>query len=150
MSDEHHYAGGHELEGLNAGGLLRIVVGLGLVTLLSATAVVQWFYRQREQLILERADEGSFMLHDHRKEMAQRLEGIDRTVTAVLEAPGSMGTAVPPPAGWVHPDDIATGGRPAAPGPAPVEPLPSAPEPVPTEPVPTEPAPAGEKESGSQ
>ena len=111
MSDQ-HFKGGHELEGLNTRLLFQLFVGLSLVTFLSAVAVVQWFYRQRNDLLWERAAEGSFLLKQHRSEVGGLLEDIDATKEAVLGDPKLL-TARKPPAGWVHPDDV-KGAAPAA------------------------------------
>lgn len=112
MSDEHHeHDGGHELEALDAGQLFRIIGGLSVVVLISIIAVVQWFHKQQEELRVTRSDYS--FLEEQRAREGEMLEGIDAVATQVAADPKLL-AAPAPPEGWVHPDDIKTGGKDAA------------------------------------
>lgn len=111
MSEEHHeHDGGHELEALDAGQLFRIIGGLAIVVLISIIAVVQWFHKQQEELRITRSD--YTFLQEHRAREAEMLEGIDAVAAKVGGDPKLL-AAPPAPEGWVHPDDVKTGGAPA-------------------------------------
>lgn len=153
MTDHNHdshgqHAGGHEVDQPPTRELFNIIWGLSALTLLSLATCVQLFNNQARDLTSERGKDGSFVLQQYRKDMETRTRGsgedtlTDATgkITArynyiplasarelILSKPEKLG-AFPPPAGWVHPDDIASGGQGAAP-PAP------APTPVPTPPT---------------
>lgn len=111
MSNDHghHDPGGHELEAINTKLLFRLMISLSIVTLLASMAVVQWFYSQRNELQLRNAAEGSFALKQYKEQMGKDLEGIDVVRRQIL-ADGKVLLAPPPPAGWVHPDDLLSGG----------------------------------------
>ncbi|MFV8753072.1 hypothetical protein ACNOYE_21195 [Nannocystaceae bacterium ST9] len=128
----HHDPGGHELEAVNTKLLFRLMISLSIVTLLASMAVVQWYYSQRSELQNRNATEGSFQLQGYKDQMAKDIEGIDVVRKQIL-ADGKVLLAPAPPAGWVHPDDLLSGGAPAAPA------EPAAPAPAPVAP-PTDPA----------
>lgn len=146
MSTEHehgHDEGGHELEAINTKLLFRLMISLSIVTLLASAAVVQWYYSQRAELERRNAVEGSFLLAKYKERMAADLQGIDVVRKQIL-ADGKVLQAPAPPPGWVHPDDLLSGGAAAAPAPAPM------PAPAPADPVidvqgqPAIPVPAGD------
>jgi hypothetical protein len=126
---EHHdhggHEGGHELEAINTKLLFRLMISLSIVTLLASMAVVQWYYSQRTELQHRLAVEGSPFLTEYKEKMAKDLEGIESVRRQIL-ADGKVLLAPPPPPGWVHPDDLLSGGAPAVAEPAP------APAPAPT------------------
>lgn len=165
MTDHNHdshgqHAGGHEVDQPPTRELFNIIWGLSALTLLSLATCVQLFNNQARDLTSERGKDGSFVLQQYRKDMETRTRGsgedtlTDATgkITArynyiplasarelILSKPEKLG-AFPPPAGWVHPDDIASGGQGAAPAPAPT-PVPTDGAAVPA--VPADGAPAG-------
>jgi hypothetical protein len=136
----HGHGGGHELDAPPTRELFNIVWGLGALTLLSLITCVQLFNDQARDLNAEHGKEGSALLAQYRKDMETRTRGqgedalTDATgkVVArysyiplasardlVLAKPEKLGAFAPPP-GWIHPDDVATGGqKAAAPMPAP-------------------------------
>jgi len=161
MSTEHHDQGGHELEAINTKLLFRLMISLSIVTLLASMAVVQWYYSQRSELVQRHAVEGSYLLAEYKEQMTKDLEGIDAARKQLLANTGLL-LPPPPPPGWVHPDDLLSGGAPAvaAPPTEPVAPVVVTPDPsivvtptidapvaVPVEgqPPPTEDKPAEEK-----
>lgn len=168
MSDHNNNAhgqhtGGHEVDSPPTRELFNIIWGLSALTLLSLVTCVQLFNNQARDLNTERGKDGSYVLQDYRKDQETRTRGSGQDSVAdatgkvvarynyiplasarelVLSKPEKLG-AFPPPAGWVHPDDIASGGQGGAP-PVP----PPVPTPAPTDgaavPVPADgqPAPA--------
>jgi hypothetical protein len=125
----HHDPGGHELEAINTKLLFRLLVSLSFVTFLAAVAVVQWFYSQRRELENQYAAEGSYLLTEYKTKMGADLEGIDRVAANLVGNPALL-QAPPPPAGWIHPDDLVGGGA-AAPAEEPKEEVPKREEPKP-------------------
>ncbi|WAS92232.1 hypothetical protein [Nannocystis punicea] len=140
----HGHGGGHELDAPPTRELFNIVWGLGALTLLSLITCVQLFNDQARDLNAERGKEGSALLAEYRKGMETRTRGQgEDTLTdatgkvvarysyiplasardLILAKPEKLGAFAPPP-GWIHPDDVATGGQKAA---APT-PTPAAPE----------------------
>jgi hypothetical protein len=113
MSDNHEHNGGHELENIDATSLLAQMIILFVVVLISVIAVAQWFYKQRDELVLERAKDGYAFAKEQRAIEDELLKGIDATTAAILKTPKKL-RAAKPPAGWIHPDDLASGGAPAA------------------------------------
>ncbi len=89
MSDAHHeHDGGHELENLDTGNLMKLVTALIVVVLISMGAVTQWFYKQRAELIAERNNaEGRFTMSHYHQKMDEQL-GCDRTYVAWRRCPG--------------------------------------------------------------
>lgn len=124
--DGHHDPGGHELEAINTKLLFRLMISLSIVTLLASAAVVQWYYSQRAELQERNAVEGSFMLTQYKEQMAKDIEGIDVVRRQIL-ADGKVLVAPAPPARWVHPDDLLSGGGAPAVDPG----VPSEPQPAP-------------------
>jgi len=104
-SHEHHGGGGHELEAVDAKSLTKILLSLSIVVVLAVFVVAQWFYKQRDQLILERGNEKTLILNKHRKEMRELTKAIHRT-KKVVEANPDLLKAGKAPAGWIHPDDV--------------------------------------------
>lgn len=138
----HGHGGGHELDAPPTRELFNIVWGLGALTLLSLITCVQLFNDQARDLNAERGKEGSALLADYRKGMEARTRGAGDDVLTdatgktvgrysyiplasardlILAKPEKLG-AFAPPAGWIHPDDVAAGGQKAA------APTPAAPE----------------------
>ncbi|MCY1065988.1 hypothetical protein OV090_14500 [Nannocystis sp. RBIL2] len=138
----HGHGGGHELDAPPTRELFNIVWGLGALTLLSLITCVQLFNDQARDLNAERGKEGSTLLADYRKGMETRTRGAGDDVLTdatgkvvgrysyiplasardlILAKPEKLG-AFAPPSGWIHPDDVATGGQKAA------APTPAAPE----------------------
>ena len=83
MSDAHDthgehggHDGGHELENMNAGALFKLLIGLGLVVIVSCVAVLQWVYAQQRDLAQEHADQGSFRLDEYHAEMDEAKAGL--------------------------------------------------------------------------
>ncbi len=134
MSDHgHHDPGGHELEAINTKLLFRLLFSLTFITFLACIAVVQWFNSQRRELQNSNASEGSFMLQDHDKQVAEALGNIDRVAADVVANPALL-AAPPAPANWQHPDDLAGGPKPApAPEQKPIEKPAPEEQPVPVE-----------------
>lgn len=178
MSDHNHnahgqHSGGHEIDSPPTRELFNIIWGLSALTLLSLVTCVQLFNNQARDLNAERGKEGSYVLQDYRKDQETRTRGSGQdSVTdatgkvvarynyiplasareLILNKPEKLG-AFPPPAGWVHPDDIASGGQgaPAVPPPAPT-PAPTDGQPAPAG-TPTDAAgtqPAGTQPAGTQ
>lgn len=173
MSDHNNnahgqHSGGHEVDSPPTRELFNIIWGLSALTLLSLVTCVQLFNNQARDLNTERGKEGSYVLQDYRKDQETRTRGSGQdSVTdatgkvvarynyiplasareLVLSKPEKLG-AFPPPAGWVHPDDIASGGQGGAPPVPPPAPAPTDGAPAPTDgaavPVPADgqPAPA--------
>lgn len=153
MSDQHnheHHGGGHEMDSPPTRQLFNIVWGLGIITLLSIVTCVQLFNKQRDAMIADSLDAPSYKLADYRtkqnglktsngtaelndggKVVVQEYVPLEVAKKKILTTP-SLLQAPPPPAGWIHPDDIASGGSSAAAAPAP------APAPAPVEGAPTE------------
>jgi hypothetical protein len=146
MSDHEHYKGGHELDAPPTRQLFNIVWGLGAITFLSIITCVQLFNQQRDALQSERYGEtswrlaqyqdeqakqryesGEYALNDNGKEVTISYVPLARATEKVLADPKLL-QAAPPPPGFVHPDDLASGGA-AAPAPAPTP----APAPAPAE-----------------
>jgi hypothetical protein len=141
----HHDPGGHELEAINTKLLFRLMISLSLVTLLASAAVVQWYYSQRAELQERNAIEGSFMLIQYKEKMAKDIEGIDVVRRQIL-ADSKVLLAPAPPADWVHPDDLLSGGGAPAVNPAvrsEPEPAPMLPPGIVVEGAPAIPVPAG-------
>lgn len=115
MSDNHEHNGGHELENIDSTSLLAQMIALFVVVFIAVIAVAQWFYKQRDELALERAKDGYTFAKEQRAIEDEMLEGIEDTTKAILKTPKKLKAAAPP-AGWIHPDDLAGGG--AAPAPA--------------------------------
>jgi hypothetical protein len=156
MTEHHHdhgghggHGGGHEIDTPPTRELFNIVWGLGLLTLLSLITCVQLFNDQAKDIASERGKSGSDLLADYRKDMETRTRGAgEDTITdasgkivarynyiplasardLILAKPEKLGAFAPPP-GWIHPDDVASGGAKApAPAPAPTpEPVPAGP-----------------------
>lgn len=138
------HGGGHELDAPPTRELFNIVWGLGALTLLSLITCVQLFNDQARDIGSERGKEGSALLAEYRKDMETRTrgKGEDSVVDAsgkvvarynyiplasardlILAKPEKLG-AFAPPAGWIHPDDVAAGGqKAAAPTPSPAAPV---------------------------
>lgn len=111
-----HHKGGHELEGLNAQRISLIVAGLMVIVGIASIAVAQWFFNQRDELVIQRTQESDWsLLDEHRANEAEKLQGIDKAARELIEQPANLGGTVPP-TGWIHPDDVKTGGG-AAPSP---------------------------------
>lgn len=171
MSDHNNnahgqHSGGHEVDSPPTRELFNIIWGLSALTLLSLVTCVQLFNNQARDLNTERGKDGSYVLQDYRKDQETRTRGSGQdSVTdatgkvvarynyiplasareLVLNKPEKLG-AFPPPAGWVHPDDIASGGQGAAPPVPPPAPAPTDGAPAPTDgaavPVPADGQPA--------
>jgi hypothetical protein len=144
MSDQHseHHGGGHEVDQPPTRQLFNIVWGLGALTLLSIVTCVQLFNQQRDAMLAESMSAPSYRLAEYRAAQdtrassngAEELVVDGKTVTLeyvpldvaakkILANPALL-QAPPPPPGWIHPDDIASGGAKAptpAPAPAAVE-----------------------------
>jgi len=140
----HGHGGGHELDAPPTRELFNIVWGLGALTLLSLVTCVQLFNDQARDLESERGKEGSALLAKYRKDMEARTRGAgEDSITdatgkvvgrynyiplasardLILAKPEKLG-GFAPPAGWIHPDDVAAGGQKAAaptPTPTPVD-----------------------------
>lgn len=133
MSDQHHgtHGGGHEIDAPPTRELFNIIWGLSAVTLLSLVTCVQLFNNQARDLNAERGKEGSWVLQEYRKDQETRTRGSgqDQLTDAtgkvvasygyiplasarelILSKPEKLSAFAPPP-GWVHPDDIASGGQ---------------------------------------
>ena len=150
MSDHNNNAhgqhtGGHEVDSPPTRELFNIIWGLSALTLLSLVTCVQLFNNQARDLNTERGKDGSYVLQDYRKDQETRTRGSGQDSVAdatgkvvarynyiplasarelVLSKPEKLG-AFPPPAGWVHPDDIASGGQGGAPPVPPPAPAPT-------------------------
>lgn len=131
------FVGGHELDAMPSKFLFNVVWGLSAVVLASLVTCVQIFNVQRDTLMSERGAEGSYVLHEYQTEMVKVTTEAGQTEIpkvapdgttsvevlaykplaearkAVLSDPNKL-KAAPPPAGWVHPDDVAAGGAGAA------------------------------------
>jgi type IV secretory pathway VirB10-like protein len=114
MSDNHEHNGGHELENIDSTSLLAQMIALFVVVFIAVIAVAQWFYKQRDELALERAKDGYAFAKEQRAVEDEMLQGIDDTTKAILKSPKKLKAAAPPE-GWIHPDDLAGGGAAAAP-----------------------------------
>ncbi len=130
---EHHAPGlahggvaaGHELDTPPNRRLFNLLVGLSIAIMGACIALVQMFNRQAETI-----EEGRFdtqvVLGEHRKQMEQLATSygpadnadkgkvyhrmpLAKAKELVLEDPTKL-EAAPPPAGWIHPDDVAGGG----------------------------------------
>lgn len=111
-----HHRGGHELEGLDAQRISLIVVVLMVIVAIASLAVAQWFFNQRDELVIQRTQESNWsMIDEHRQEQAEKLKGVDKAARELLAEPQNLGGTVPP-TGWIHPDDVKSGGG-AAPSP---------------------------------
>jgi len=130
MSDQHNenHGGGHEVDQPPTRELFNIVWGLGALTLLSIVTCVQLFNQQRDTMLSESMSTPSYRLAEYRAEQDKRLssngseELLEDGKTVTLEyvplevaaknilAKPELLQAPPPPPGWIHPDDIASGG----------------------------------------
>ena len=111
-----HHKGGHELEGLDAPRISLIVAGLMVIVGLASVAVAQWFFNQRDELIIQRTQESDWSLLDKQHaEEEEKLKGVDTAARKLIDNPENLGGTVPP-TGWIHPDDVKKGGG-AAPSP---------------------------------
>lgn len=147
---------GHELDAPPTSQLFNIVWGLGALTLLSIVTCVQLFNDQRDALQSDRMEKPSYRLAEYRvaqdklrneigetallddgKEYTLEHVPLVRASEKVLAEPALL-KAAPPPAGWVHPDDLAAGIQGAS------ATKPAAPVAPPSEGAPTEAAPAGD------
>ncbi|MBL9102849.1 MAG: hypothetical protein JNL82_18015 [Myxococcales bacterium] len=124
------HGAGHEVDAPPTRELFNIIWGLGGLTLLSIATCAQLFYRQGRELEEERGKVVSYQLAEYRKEMSDRVNGsgvvefkdgtgatvrqkfkpLELARVDVLQKPDLL-KASAPPAGWVHPDDIAAGGQ---------------------------------------
>ena len=103
MSDEHEHDGGHELEAFNVALLGRLLLGLTALVILSCFVVVQFFYQQRHDLIIQRGQEGSIFLEDYRTEMRAEKEGLRELGLKIASSPAMLAPSAPPK-GWVDPE----------------------------------------------
>ncbi len=134
------FVGGHELDAMPSKFLFNIVWGLCAIVLASLVTCIQIFNAQHDALMSERGAEGSFVLGEYRAEMLKVTTESGQTEIPkvspdgqtsvevlqykpladarkeVLSDPAKLRAAAPPP-GWVHPDDVASGGA-ATGGPA--------------------------------
>lgn len=107
MSDEHaEHQGGHELEAINAGLLFKIIGGLAIVVLLACAVVIQWFYQQARALEYDGAT--PHYLQKYWGEMDEEKAGLSDLAKDIANDPAQLASD-PPPAGWVHPDDLKDG-----------------------------------------
>lgn len=114
--DAHHeHDGGHELEAINVWSLFKLIGASIVIVYASIVGVTQLFYQQRAGIILENTDYQ--FREEHRANEDKMLDGIQATATTVAGDAKKL-VAFPAPEGWVHPDDIATGGAPASAAPA--------------------------------
>lgn len=122
MSDAHHeHDGGHELENLDTGNLMKLVAALIVVVLISMGAVTQWFYKQRAELVNQRnTAENRFKLQRYHDAMDAQL-GCDSNYVAWRRCPGDSDVgksaarivadpkllnAGPRPAGFTEPETM--------------------------------------------
>lgn len=107
MSDQHaEHNGGHELEAVNAGALFRIIGGLAVIVGISCFVVIQWFYQQRNDLEFQSGT--PYFLKQYWEQMDAEKAGLGDTAKEIANDAGML-AADPPPAGWVHPDDLKQG-----------------------------------------
>jgi hypothetical protein len=149
---DHGHGGGHEVDAIDSGHLINLLVVLTVLTLGASIAVVQMFASDRDELLAERAQEGSFQYRDYAETQKAWLETAGQSDPGKFRIPVAKAKelvaadamrlrAAPAPAGWIHPDDV--NAKPAAPAPAAPAPAEGAPaEPAPTEGAAAAPAPA--------
>ena len=107
MSDAHEeHNGGHELEGLNAIALMKVIFGLSAIVMVACIIVVQFFYSQAREMEFEGST--PYYLQKYWGEMDADKAGLAATVKDAANNPATM-KAGPPPAGWKHPDDVKLG-----------------------------------------
>ena len=132
-TNEHHdEPGGHELDVMPNRHLFNLVAILTVLTLLACIELINIFNDQTREIGLERANKGSFLLAEYRKEMREVVEGYGPTTEPgkffvpharakelVLKDPSRF-RAAEPPEGWVSPDALegGAGAAPAAGSPA--------------------------------
>ncbi len=88
MSDGHHeHNGGHELEDLDAGLLAKIIIVTLALVFISSLAVTMWFYKQRDEIQAQRANEGWSLLDEYKEEMGKSLKDIEKSRKEVLNNP---------------------------------------------------------------
>lgn len=71
MSDHGHEPGGHEIDKMPNARLFNLLIGLSLLTLLSAIGVIQLFNQQMRVITEERDSKVSFRLQSYNDEMSK-------------------------------------------------------------------------------